>query len=304
MELNMQQCELCPRKCKVDRYMGRGFCGVGATLTAARAMLHHWEEPSISGTRGSGAIFFSGCPLRCVFCQNHALSHEGYGAEIAPERLADLMLELQDKGAHKVNLVSPTQYLPPILRALEIAKPHLTIPVVYNTGGYERVEAIRALEGYVDVYLPDIKYYSSELSARYAAAPDYFERAIEALCAMVEQVGPCVFDGDGMIRRGVIVRHLVLPGCRRDSMDVLRGVADAVDVSHVKLSLMSQYTPDFAPESEKNLRRRLTTFEYQSVLSCAARLGYDGYRQEFTSSDKKYTPDFHLQGITGGMEEL
>ena len=304
MNTDLHSCELCPRKCGADRYTSRGFCGVGAELTAARAMLHHWEEPPVSGSRGSGAIFFSGCPLRCVFCQNHQLSHVGYGAEISPGRLADIMLELQEQGAHNVNLVSPTQYLPGILAALELAKPRLTVPVVYNTGGYERAEAIEALDGYVDVYLTDVKYHSPELSARYAAAPDYFERAMEALEAMLRTVGPCAFDEDGLIRRGVILRHLVLPGCRHDSIAVLREVAERVDVSALKLSLMSQYTPDFAPETEKNLRRRLTTFEYQTVLAEADRLGYDGYRQEFSSSDKKYTPDFHLQGITGGMEEL
>ena len=304
MNADLQNCRLCPRECGADRTVTHGFCGVGAALTAARAMLHRWEEPSISGTRGSGAIFFSGCPLRCVFCQNHRLSHEGYGAEITPRRLADIMLELEDAGAHNVNLVSPTQYLPKILEALDLAKPRLSIPVVYNTGGYERREAIRLLDGYVDIYLPDIKFYSSELSARYAAAPDYFARAIEALTEMLAQVGPCVFDGEGLLKRGVILRHLVLPGCRRDSMDILRAVSECVDISALKLSLMSQYTPDFAPEGEKNLRRRLTTFEYESVLSEAARLGYDGYRQDFASSDKKYTPDFRLQGISGGTEEL
>ncbi len=304
MQTDLHHCELCPRKCGADRYASIGFCGVPAAIRAARAMLHHWEEPPVSGTRGSGAIFFSGCPLRCVFCQNHSLSHEGFGAEITPERLADIMLELQRAGAHNVNLVSPTQYLPGILEALRLAKPRLTVPVVYNTGGYERVEAIRALEGYVDVYLTDLKYCSSELSARYAAAPDYFERAMESLSAMVEAVGPCVFDEDGILRRGVILRHLVLPGCRHDSIALLRAVAERIDISAVKLSLMSQYTPDFAPDGEKNLRRRLTTFEYQSVLSEADRLGYDGYRQEFASSDKKYTPDFRLQGITGKMEDL
>lgn len=304
MNTDLHSCQLCPRRCGVDRTVTQGFCGMGAELFAARAMLHHWEEPSISGTRGSGAIFFSGCPLRCVFCQNHTLSHEGYGAPITPRRLADIMLELEAAGAHNINLVSPTQYLPKVMEALDLVKHRLSVPVVYNTGGYERREAIEALKGYVDIYLPDVKFCSSELSARYAAAPDYFACAINALEEMVAQVGPCVFDGEGLLRRGVILRHLVLPGCRRDSMDVLRGVKERVDISALKISLMSQYTPDFAPEGEKNLRRRLTTFEYESVLAEAARLGYDGYRQDFASSDKKYTPDFRLQGILGGTEEL
>ena len=300
----MHACTLCPRECGADRTVTTGFCGVGASVTAARAMLHLWEEPCVSGTRGSGAVFFSGCPLRCVFCQNHDLSHGGFGAPISAKRLAEIFFSLQEQGAHNLNLVSPTQYLPGIIEALDIAKPRLAIPVVYNTGGYEKPEAIRALRGYVDVYLTDMKFFSPELSARYAKAPDYFDRALEALQAMLAETGPCTFDGEGMIRSGVILRHLVLPGCRRDSMELLRAVADAVDISALKLSLMSQYTPDFAPEGEKNLRRRLTTFEYESVLSEAARLGYDGYRQELPSSDKKYTPDFRLQGITGGLEKL
>ena len=304
MDMDLHSCRLCPRECGVDRTTAHGFCGMGAELSAARAMLHMWEEPPISGTRGSGAIFFSGCPLRCVFCQNHDLSHEGYGATITPRRLADIMLELEAEGAHNVNLVSPTQYLPKILEALDLIKHRLSVPVVYNTGGYERKEAIEALDGYVDIYLPDIKFYSSELSSRYAKAPDYFARALDALSVMTEQVGPCVFDDEGMMKKGVILRHLVLPGCRRDSMDVLRAVKARVDISALKLSLMSQYTPDFAPEEEKNLRRRLTTFEYESVLAEASRLGYDGYRQDFASSDKKYTPDFRLQGVMGKTEEL
>lgn len=297
MLTDLHSCELCPRRCGADRYTSHGFCGVGAAVTAARAMLHHWEEPCISGSRGSGAIFFSGCPLRCVFCQNHTLSHDGFGAEISPERLADIMLSLQEQGAHNINLVSPTQYVPHVLRALDRAKPRLTVPVVYNTGGYERRETIAALAGYVDVYLDDIKYFSPVISGEYAAAPDYFERAAEALAAMVKQTGPCRFDGEGIMTGGVILRHLVLPGCRADSMAILRGVPDYVNVKDVKLSLMSQYTPEFAPDSFKNLKRRLTTFEYQSVLAEAERLGYDGYRQEMASSDTKYTPDFRLQGI-------
>lgn len=304
MPTDLHSCELCPRRCGADRYASRGFCGVGAKITAARAMLHHWEEPCISGSRGSGAIFFSGCPLRCVFCQNHALSHEGYGAEISADRLADIMLALQEKGAHNINLVSPTQYVPEILRALDRAKPRLTVPVVYNTGGYERVETVAALSGYVDVYLDDIKYFSPALSQAYAAAPDYFARASEALSAMAEQVGACRFDGDGIMTGGVIVRHLILPGCRTDSMEILRALPSYVNVEDIKLSLMSQYTPDFAPDSFKNLKRRLTTFEYQSVLAEAEKLGYDGYRQEFSSSDKKYTPDFRLQGIVEKTEDL
>ena len=214
-------CRLCPRECGVDRSASRGFCGMGEAPRLARAALHQWEEPCISGDpddsgqTGSGTVFFSGCVMRCVFCQNHDVSAGGFGKDVTVERLTEIFLELQQRGAYNINLVSPTPFVPQIIRALDIAKPRLTIPVVYNTGGYERVETLRALEGYVDIYLPDVKYYSDELAVELSQAPHYFETAMNAVAEMVRQTGSPAFSGD-MLKKGVIVRHsgasVSLPG--------------------------------------------------------------------------------------------
>ena len=216
-------CELCPRRCGADRRVETGRCGAGNTLRAARAALHRWEEPCISGEdpeRGSGTVFFCGCTLGCVFCQNASISHGGEGKDITPERLAEIFTELQAAGAYNINLVTPTQYLPWITEALSLCGRRLTIPVLYNTGGYERVETLRQLAGKVQIYLPDLKYYASELSARYSAAPDYFAVASLALREMFRQVGAVRFDENGILQRGMVVRHLVLPGAHKDSLPV------------------------------------------------------------------------------------
>lgn len=287
-------CELCPRRCRADRENGEtGLCGMGDKIVIARAAPHMWEEPPVSGTRGSGAVFFSGCPLGCVFCQNKRISRDCLGAEVSELKLGDIILSLRDSGVHNINLVTPTHFSDKLARVLRRLKPSLGIPVVYNCGGYERVEALRELEGLVDVYLPDFKYFSSGLAAAYSSAPDYPTVAAEALCEMYRQTGPAVFDGDGMITGGVIVRHLVLPGCRRDSQDVLRRIAQLVPVNDVRLSLLRQYTPEFAAGCGfPNLCRHLTSFEYDSVLEAAAALGFNGYRQRSGSDTGAYTPDF------------
>lgn len=285
-------CNLCPRKCGADRTKEVGFCGVSDKIRVAKVMLHHWEEPCISGTRGSGAIFFSGCVLRCEYCQNREISHEGYGERVSEDALAKMMLELQAQGAHNINLVSPTQFSDKIKNALDLIRAELKIPVVYNTGGYESAEAIRGLEGYVDIFLTDIKYYSPELSKKHSVAKDYYERATLALAEMLKIAPECELDGDGIMRRGVILRHLVLPSHRDDSIKILEGVAEKIDISKIKLSLMSQYTPDFYNGEDKALRRRITTFEYDTVVKRALELGYDGYIQEKESASKIYTPDF------------
>ena len=244
--MNYSSCELCPRRCLADRQTSLGFCRCGVLPKVARAALHLWEEPCISGRMGSGTVFFSGCTLKCCFCQNYAISSEGVGKEITPRRLGDIFLELEEKGAHNINLVTPTQYLPSILSALDLVRHRLTVPVVYNCGGYERTETIQMLDGYVDIYLPDLKYRSSSLSARYSAAPDYFLYASQAIPAMIRQVGaPVISEKEGypLMERGVIIRHMVLPGQKEDSKALLSWVRDALPQGSFLISILSQYTP-------------------------------------------------------------
>ena len=223
-----ENCSLCPRNCHIDRTSSLGFCQSSSQIKAARAALHHWEEPCISGTRGSGAVFFSGCTLRCCFCQNYSISSETYGKEISEQKLAQIFLELQNQGAHNINLVTATQYLPSILNALDRIKDKLNIPVVYNSSGYEKPETIRLLKDYVDIYLPDLKYFSSKLSQKYSKAEDYFKVASNAVRLMIEQTGKPVFDSDGILQKGVIIRHLVLPNCRKDSITLLHWIKETL----------------------------------------------------------------------------
>ena len=291
----MSKCFLCPRMCGADRQAGeRGVCGEGNEIRIARAALHMFEEPPISGERGSGTVFFSGCSLRCVFCQNKAISRGGDGGrQVSPRELADVFFELRDMGAHNINLVTPTHFAEGVIEALELARPTLGIPVVYNTSGYERVETLRRFEGLVDIYLPDFKYASGELARKYSAAPDYPETAKAAICEMYRQVGKYSYGEDGMLRRGVVVRHLVLPSARRDSIAVLDRLSSIAPKSDILLSLMSQYTPEFAADSPySELRRKVTSFEYDSVLEYALSLGFEGFMQGRASATAKYTPDF------------
>ena len=290
----MSKCCLCPRKCGADRPDIRGLCGA-ESLRLGRAAPHFYEEPPISGTKGSGTVFFSGCPLSCVFCQNHELSDGCFGKTVSVEKLADIMLSLQDTGCHNINLVSPTPYVPDIIKALDIAK--LRIPVVYNTSGYERVQTLKALEGYVDVYLPDFKYVSGELAGKYSGAADYPHVAAEALAEMLRQRGGCEYDGNGIMTRGVIVRHLVLPSHKDESLKVMKFLSENYDKSKFLLSLMSQYVPDFKADEYKEIDRRLTKLEYRRVSEYAEALGFEGFFQDFSSQDSVYTPPFDLCGV-------
>ena len=289
----MASCALCPRRCGVDRTAGQvGVCGVTDTLRVARIAPHMWEEPPISGSRGSGTVFFTGCSLRCIFCQNRTISREGLGKTYTEEELTAAILSLRDQGVHNINFVTPTHYTSTIARILERIKPTLGIPVVWNCGGYESVETLRLLEGLVDIYLPDFKYFSSDLSRDYSAAPDYPAIATEAVQEMYRQTGPYTEEKD-LAKRGVIIRHLVLPGCRADSMNVLRHIASILPPAEIRISVMRQYTPDFAADAPyKNLHRRVTDFEYTSVLDEAARLGLVGFSQGKDAATKAYTPDF------------
>ncbi len=296
-----QSCTLCPRMCHADRRRSMGFCGCSATLKAARASLHMWEEPCISGSLGSGTVFFTGCTLRCCFCQNFQLSHQGQGKELTAERLAEIFLSLQAQGAHNLNLVTPTQYLPHILDALDLARPGLTIPVVYNCGGYERPETIQALEGYVDIYLPDLKYFSPSLSEKYSQAPDYFQAASKAVLQMIQQMGPPVLEKEsGQLKRGVMIRHMVLPGAKEDSIQLLRWMKSSLPENGYLISLLSQYTPFYHSDAYPEINRRITTYEYEKVVDEAIRLGLtQGYMQEKSSAKEEYTPSFCGEGLDG-----
>ena len=292
MGAEMDKCTLCPRECGINRQDRLGVCGVSDKIKIAKVMLHHWEEPSISGKNGSGAIFFSGCPLKCVYCQNNDISHGAHGKEISTDELSSIMLDLQERGAHNINLVTPTHYSTQIIEALSMVKDKLKIPVVYNTGGYEKPEVIKKIANHVSVFLVDIKYFSSELSTKYSKCKDYYEYAKASFKEMLQAKPNCVFDENGLMTSGVILRHLVLPSCRRDSISILEDIAKSFDVSSFKLSLMSQYTPDFCPDDFPELKRRLTSFEYDSVVDYALSLGYDGYIQDKSSATADYTPNF------------
>ena len=294
-----KRCFLCPRGCGAEREAGKlGFCHTDAQIRVARAALHPFEEPPISGERGSGTVFFTGCSLRCIFCQNSAIRAPETGKVLSIEQLADLFLFLQEKGAENINLVTATHFADGVAAALQIAKPRLRIPVVYNCGGYERVETLRTLAGLVDVYLPDFKYVSSALSAAYSSAPDYAEVATAALAEMFAQVGAVELDARGMLKKGVMVRHLVLPGCRADSLAVLERVARTVPIADIRLSLMRQYTPDFAPaDAPKSLKRRVTSFEYESVMARAVEMGFEGFFQGKEAASASYTPNFEERDL-------
>lgn len=297
MSFDMKRCTVCPRECGADRTKGMGLCGADDFMQISKIMLHKWEEPCISGSdenRGSGAIFFSGCPLKCVFCQNKDISRGDPSAErYTPEMLAEAMRKLEKEGAYNINFVSPTQYTPQIIEALRIYRPR--IPTVFNTGGYEKAETVEALTGYADIFLTDFKYGSNEVGKRFSACAEYVETAISALKMMLRVAGPLRFDDNGMMTGGVIVRHLILPSCRKDSISVLKRIADEVGAENVLLSLMSQYTPEFAPDDIKSLKRRITTFEYESVRDEAISLGFTGFSQDIGSANACYTPDFKSQ---------
>lgn len=292
MQNEYLSCRLCPRLCGGDRTQRAGRCGGGASTLVAAASLHKWEEPCLSGENGAGTVFFSGCPLGCVFCQNREISIDKKGVEVDEKRLAEMFCALENAGAECLDLVTATHFAPSVFKALDIAG--VKIPVVWNTGGYELPERIPELCRHIDVYLPDIKYYSSELSAELCGAPDYFENAVQSLASAVDILGECRFDERGIMRRGVIMRHLVLPGCREDSINVLREVAKEIDISKIRLSLMSQFTPMFTEHLPKKLKRRLTSFEYGAVQREADALGYNGWCQARSSAKEEYLPSFDM----------
>ncbi len=294
-----KNCRLCPRECGVDRLSGeKGFCGKTAQLSLARAALHMWEEPCISGEEGSGTVFFSGCLLGCVYCQNREIAIGDSGKTVDDLRLEEIFFELQAQGANNINLVTPTHYLPHIVSALRSAKNNgLKIPVVYNTGGYEKPESLRLLDGLVDIYLPDFKYFSSELSKSLSFASDYPQFAMSSLAEMVRQVGKPVFDERGMMKKGVIVRHLVLPGQVEDSKKVLKYLYDTYG-DDIFISIMSQYTPLNSMKDHPYLSRKLTAEEYDDVVDYAVELGIEnGFLQDGEAAEESFIPPFDNSGI-------
>ena len=288
--MNAYKCTLCPRRCGADRTRTTGFCGGANHVRAARAALHTWEEPCISGTCGSGTVFFSGCALQCCFCQN-------FGTELTVQQLADVFLSLQKQGAHNINLVNPTHYAPWVAQAVRLARPRLQIPVVCNTGGYESMETLRALEGVVDVYLPDFKYVDARRSARYSGASNYFKTVSAALPEMLRQVGAVKMDANGVLQKGLLIRHLVLPKGVGDSIAVLEWIASNLPRNEVLISLMAQYTPSYHSARYPEIDRRVSTYEYNRVLQRARELGLDGYMQERASAFAEFTPSFRLEGL-------
>lgn len=296
------KCDLCPRKCLVDRKKGeKGICGQTENLKVARAALHFWEELCISGDAGSGAVFFSGCPLHCVFCQNENIANGTVGKEISVERLAEIFLELQEKGANNINLVTPGHFVPQITKALDLAKQEgLKLPIVYNTSSYETVETIKRLEGYVDIYLPDFKYMSPGLSKKYSHAPDYAEVAKAAIAEMVRQTGKAVFvngDEDNLILRGTIVRHLTLPGCMEDSMQILKYLHETYG-DMIYISIMNQFTPLSNLEKYPELNRRITDEEYETLVDYAIEIGIEnGFIQEGDTAEESFIPAFDCEGV-------
>lgn len=286
----MAKCYACPRECGADRDEKRGYCGAGNEILIAKTMVHRFEEPPISGTRGSGAIFFGGCNLGCVYCQNAEISMRAAGRPTTAAELEKIIFDLEANGVHNIDLITAAHFVPYLAPILEKVKPKLSIPIVYNSGGYEKPETLRLLDGLVDVYLPDYKYRSAELAKKFSFAPDYPEVAEAALEEMTRQQPEFVTDGSGIAKRGVIVRHLVLPAHRDDSIAVMRLLADRFP--SVKLSLMRQYTPEFNRSEYRELNRRVTSFEYKSVVDEAVRLGLDGFTQDASSATAAFTPDF------------
>ena len=283
MNNTMKHCTICPRNCGANRYEGeKGYCNAGFLPKCALASIHHWEEPPISGNKGSGTIFFSHCNLNCVFCQNYTISEQAFGKEITIEHLSDIFLSQQKKGVHNINLVSPTHFIPQIKQALLLAKQKgLSIPIVYNTNAYEKVESLKLLEGIIDIYLPDFKYISPDFSKRYSLAHNYADYAKKAILEMKRQQPNMIFDTNGILQKGIIIRHLVLPNCYKDSFDILKWIKQNIG-QDTYISLLNQYTPMHKALQYKEISRKLTTLEYQKVVKTIHK-----YHQKYLKKGKR-----------------
>lgn len=287
-------CQICPRRCNIDRAIKVGTCGVGELPRVAKAYLHKWEEPIISGKNGSGTVFFSGCNLKCVYCQNYKISHNTYGKYITYEQLAGIFKDLEHAGASNINLVSPSHYVNAIKKALDIYRPN--IPIVYNSSGYDSLEALEILKDYIDIYLVDFKYYDSSLAAKLSKAPNYPEVAKSAILKMREYVSTEVFDDDGMMKKGVVIRHLVLPNHTDDSIKILEWIKE--NISNPFVSLMSQYTPMHNAKMFEDINRPLKPLEYKVVEQAMVNMGLTtGFAQELSSANDCYTPVFDCEGV-------
>ncbi|MBQ8227724.1 MAG: radical SAM protein [Clostridia bacterium] len=289
------KCTACPRECNINRKTDIGFCGVSDTFRIARAALHYWEEPCISGTNGSGTVFFSGCNLKCVYCQNFELSHNAFGKDITDERLSEIFDELVSLGAHNINLVNPTHYAIRLAEMLKVKKP--SVPIVYNTGGFEKNETLKMLDGIVDIYLTDLKYCDDKVSLKYSKAENYFENASSAIFEMKRQQPKDIFDSEGIMQKGVIIRNLILPGNVSQSIKALDFIADNFSNETI-VSLMSQYTPCGKSEEYPTINRRISKREYNTVLDHLEGLGFENaYVQELSSAKEEYIPPFDLTGV-------
>lgn len=294
----ISKCEICPRKCKVNRYEKKGYCRCDDKVRIALVSKHYFEEPCISGRNGSGTIFFSNCNLNCVFCQNHDISQGGKGIDVTVERLAEIMLEQQERGANNINLVTPTMYVEQIIKAIDIAKDGgLNIPIVYNTNGYEEVETIKKLNGYIDIYLPDFKYFTNELAIKYSKAPNYFEKVTSALFEMQSQFDEYVFDGE-IMKKGMIVRHLVLPNHIQNSKNVLKWIKENLR-EDIYVSVMAQYFPTYKAIGDELIGRKLSFSEYRKIEQYFYGLDIkNGYIQDLGKHEEEFVPDFNMDNVT------
>ncbi|MBU3110608.1 radical SAM protein [Clostridium lacusfryxellense] len=295
----LEKCNLCPRKCSVNRSDGEvGFCNATSEVEIAKVTLHHWEEPCISGSNGSGVVFFSHCNLHCVFCQNHKISQVGYGKIVSINRLSEIFLEQQLRGALNINLVTPSHYVPQIIEALKLAKGYgLNIPILYNSNGYENINTIKALRGFIDVYLPDLKYYKDKYALKYSNSPNYFATACKVITEMVSQVGVAKFDNDGIIQNGVIIRHLMLPGLLFDSKKIIDYIYSTFNDT-VYISLMNQYTPMYNSFKYPEINKVVNPNHYDALINYCVSIGITKcFIQESGTSSKSYVPDFDLSGV-------
>jgi putative pyruvate formate lyase activating enzyme len=296
----LKSCNLCPRNCGVNRLNGEyGFClSVGITVRVAKVSLHQWEEPCLSGTKGSGTIFFSNCNLKCVFCQNHSISHNSIGKEISIERLSEIFLEQQEKGAHNINLVTPTHYVPQIIEAIKMAKKNgLHLPIIYNSNGYENIRTIKALKGFIDIYLPDLKYFHNKYGIKYSNSPNYFENASKAIEEMVSQIDSIKFNSEGIMEKGIIIRHLMLPGLLFDSKKVIDYIFKTFK-SSVYISIMNQFTPVNNLEDYPEINKALNPKHYEALIDYCLELGISkAFIQEEGTVSESFIPDFDLKGV-------
>lgn len=294
----LENCKICPRNCKINRTKNIGYCKCNDKMKIALVSTHYYEEPCISKENGSGTIFFSNCNMNCIFCQNYEISQQGKGKEVSVERLADIMLEQQERKVNNINLVTPTMYVYQIIEAIKIArKKGLIIPIVYNTNSYENIETIKALNGYIDIYLPDLKYYTDSLSIKYSNAPHYFENATRAIKEMKKQIPEYEFDENGTMKKGVIIRHLILPNYLQNTKNILKWIKDNFD-DEIYVSIMAQYFPSYKAKEDEKINRKISMREYRKIEEYVYELNFkNGYMQDLGKNEEEYVPNFNLNNV-------